>query len=488
MSYIPSDFDGLNDGLNILKIVENTSRFAVKEGTFSDKGLGYKQQYSLYGNLNNLIKPPNYEKTNITLDFCYIFKGSGIPDGGISDFNDFMLKCFDENDSMIDWIDLINEPHTTTQDSNGNVVWLYENISISRINILNPSALQETDVLAVAFVARYTESGFEHNFITDLCSYNRNGFGRQQDEQPLVIKWLDDTVISNFSVSRKSNISDIIEVSFSGTFDNTALGAKENDIIQISINYTNPKTYQSEQLNLVRDVDFTVDNGTFYSGTGSSEDTIDIDLAEMFPEGIRFSIYVYTDTSWKSYIDDIFENLPVFNWGKDGNTKFFNVNGEYRINDVPLATQIITNILDSIYPVGTTYLTNNSNFNPNNSFVGTWTQLTGDAYLKIVTTNGGNYNGTSSEHKIPIDSMPNHNHNTTSSGNHNHNGNSLEVRSYVSGQASSDCVRFASSSADHYGAQITTSDGAHGHDISYTGGGQSYYPYYYGVYAWIRTA
>ena len=70
---------------------------------------------------------------------------------------------------------------------------------------------------------------------------------------------------------------------------------------------------------------------------------------------------------------------------------------------------INTNMLLAAYPVGSLYLTTNE-INPGTLFGGTWEKLTGDAYLKIVTSNPGQYDGTSDQHKIPINSMPSHRH------------------------------------------------------------------------------
>ena len=66
-------------------------------------------------------------------------------------------------------------------------------------------------------------------------------------------------------------------------------------------------------------------------------------------------------------------------------------------------------ILDFVHPIGSIYISVNST-SPATLFGGTWTQITSDAYLKIVSSNAGNLGGTSSEHKIPISSMPNHSH------------------------------------------------------------------------------
>ena len=122
-------------------------------------------------------------------------------------------------------------------------------------------------------------------------------------------------------------------------------------------------------------------------------------------------------------------------------------------------------MLLAAYPVGSLYLTTNE-INPGTLFGGTWEKLTGDAYLKIVTSNPGQYDGTSSDHKIPLSSMPTHRHGlyvttnmTTGAGTH---------RNVVVGGGT------AWSMNDE---RMTT-----------RGDGNAYYPYYYGIYVWRRTA
>lgn len=128
--------------------------------------------------------------------------------------------------------------------------------------------------------------------------------------------------------------------------------------------------------------------------------------------------------------------------------------------------KINTNMLLAAYPVGSLYLTTNE-INPGTLFGGTWEKLTGDAYLKIVTSNPGQYDGTSDQHKIPISSMPSHNHPS------NYNTNFWVQR-------------------DGYGrvsvGSSTGADKANIGGIGNTGGGQPYYPYYYGIYCWRRIA
>lgn len=485
MSYVPSDFDNLNPGFNILNIYETSTDLSSIEGEYTDKGLGYKQQYSLYGALNNALDPSNPQESHITMDFCMIVKGRFTPSATcklITYIGDDFIS--EQPQYVSQQIDLVNiQTYTQMYDSDGNLVVLVEGFDLSAMDEIR-------DLNTNSHFCMYVRQTADIN-IVNITSFGRDGFGSltppTPDQQSLVLKWIAETNITNFSIARKSNISDIMEVSFEGTFDNSYLGTKNNSLTFMNIAYVNPRTYQDVSKTLVEGTDFTVSGNTFYSGTGSSASTIDIDLGEMFPEGINFNLFIATDVNWKVERQSTFENLPVFNWGKDGSTKFFNVNGEYRINDEPLLTRIMNNI----YPVGTVYMTNISSFDPNNpsnNFVGTWTQLTGDAYLKIVASNGGNYGGTSSEHKIPISSMPSHNHSITSDGSHSHTYTVRYNYDYSHGHynATNELAEGADKSNGTYTA--TWSGGGHSHTISNTGGGNAYYPYYYGVYVWIRTA
>lgn len=127
-----------------------------------------------------------------------------------------------------------------------------------------------------------------------------------------------------------------------------------------------------------------------------------------------------------------------------------------------------------IYPIGSLYITT-STVSPAISFGGTWTQITDDAYLKIVNTSSavGSLGGTSSNHKIPVSSMPSHSH---------------SYNQWLFNGASA-------SGGAHYGYGWESNTGtmynnmpSNWASIGNTGGGQAYYPYYYGVYVWKRIA
>lgn len=141
------------------------------------------------------------------------------------------------------------------------------------------------------------------------------------------------------------------------------------------------------------------------------------------------------------------------------------------------------------YPIGSIFTTTNSNYNPDYFIGGSWTQLTGDAYFKIVTANAGAYGG-QSDNKIQISNMPSHNHSVSiaSSGEHRH---ATQGRTSSGSNTPAIFESFAGTGGTRtVNVPRSGTNGAHTHTVneSSVGGGEAYYPYYYGVYAWVRTA
>lgn len=119
-----------------------------------------------------------------------------------------------------------------------------------------------------------------------------------------------------------------------------------------------------------------------------------------------------------------------------------------------------------IYPIGSIYMTT-STVSPAVLFGGTWERITADAYLKIATgTNAGNLGGTSPQRKMPVQSLPSHQHTHI-----NWNGASVGLNTGGSQYNLS------------WDKQGVTNDNS-AFKTGYTGGGQTYYPYYYGVFVW----
>lgn len=114
-----------------------------------------------------------------------------------------------------------------------------------------------------------------------------------------------------------------------------------------------------------------------------------------------------------------------------------------------------------IMPIGAIYLSAGTE-SPTPIFGGIWEQLLDDAYLKISTNVIGRVGGTSSNHVIPIASMPSHNH--TAEFSHTQIPDNMGIpASGAKPFPNNNCIR-----------------------TTYSGGDQPYYPYYYGIKAWKR--
>ena len=136
-------------------------------------------------------------------------------------------------------------------------------------------------------------------------------------------------------------------------------------------------------------------------------------------------------------------------------------------------------LLDFVYPIGSIYMSVNK-VSPQTFLGGTWSQITTDAYLKIVTSNAGAANGTSSAHKIPVSSMPSHTHKQDA---HSHlmvsSSDSTGGNTYMAGRYNADQNNTYPTRSNTASTTATNQN---------TGGGEAYYPYYVGVYVWKRTA
>lgn len=140
------------------------------------------------------------------------------------------------------------------------------------------------------------------------------------------------------------------------------------------------------------------------------------------------------------------------------------------------------NLLDVIYPVGSLYFSTASG-SPASSVGGTWTQVKGATIAAVGSNNVtvANYNGSL---KISVEQIPSHKHNLiycnrdnyTTTASSNVNAFDISVNHWQDDKLS------VTSQVESAG--ITFSDGS----SVYTGGGQDYMPYNFGVYIWYRTA
>lgn len=81
----------------------------------------------------------------------------------------------------------------------------------------------------------------------------------------------------------------------------------------------------------------------------------------------------------------------------------------------------MSNIIDFFYPIGSIYQTENSDFDPNTTFGGTWELIKGKSIIGV-DENDADYNlpgieGGSKTHKLTVDELPPHNHTINGAGN-----------------------------------------------------------------------
>lgn len=85
----------------------------------------------------------------------------------------------------------------------------------------------------------------------------------------------------------------------------------------------------------------------------------------------------------------------------------------YDLASIASAVKELKNMMGSIYPVGSIYLTMSYNFNPSSVFGGTWSRVSGGYFLMSTTTkNSGITTGGSNTMTLSTNNMPAHTHTT----------------------------------------------------------------------------
>lgn len=111
--------------------------------------------------------------------------------------------------------------------------------------------------------------------------------------------------------------------------------------------------------------------------------------------------------------------IPVYDWGEND----FNVNGELKINDIP--------IIDLIYPVGSIYMAVNY-FDPATIFGGEWERIMDKFLLGSGAIYASGQEGGEAAHTLTVDEIPSHNHGLY---NYNVNGNNLTTGAVKLGES-----------------------------------------------------
>ena len=242
-------------------------------------------------------------------------------------------------------------------------------------------------------------------------------------------------------------------------------------------------------------LEYIVKSGSYNASTKNIELVLDNDEKIEIPVGALVNEYYGDGTTITLYVDSADGNKPKFKISDTYKSKIdANVNARHTHSNASVLnnttasfttslkstydgyaesiaenTSAINELVQGPYPVGAIYQSAEST-SPASLFGGTWEQLTADAYFKIVTTGAGATGGTSASHTIPLSSIPSHDHNFRQEPNTGTGGITEDGATIQRGYASTN-----SSFSDIY-------------ELDAQGGGQPYYPYYFGVYAWKRIA
>jgi hypothetical protein len=136
------------------------------------------------------------------------------------------------------------------------------------------------------------------------------------------------------------------------------------------------------------------------------------------------------------------------------------------------------NLLDIVYPIGAIYFSRDS-ISPASIIGGSWTQIQGAVLGAVGESISNGYGG---DKTISIDQMPKHKHSVKwSSDPDDEKAVEFNSQDYPS-------RHFNAGDIKRWTSEVKISMSSEGLVVLPTGGGQEYFPYYFGVYIWYRTA
>lgn len=206
----------------------------------------------------------------------------------------------------------------------------------------------------------------------------------------------------NATIKRVQSTTGEVGIEFSGNYFNGSFGSINNEL---SINWKYKEKGQDEWIDGGNIMPVIKDN-TFSNGN-----TV-ISLGKIFDyqKAYEFMLVVNDKLSTlePTFPNSVPKGIPIFNWGED----FVNIYGALKIKEI--------NILELIFPVGSTYITQ-ENINPNEILgFGTWERLKGKVCLGIdeddTDLNEVGNTGGEKEHILTTSEMPKHSHKVIAQG------------------------------------------------------------------------
>ena len=226
----------------------------------------------------------------------------------------------------------------------------------------------------------------------------------------IVVNYVPLTAITTFK--RITPTGGKVGLVFNGNYFNGSFGASSNTL-EISYKYKKSTDSTYTTINLVNNTDYKISGNTYYSGTGSSKQTIT--LAPTFDYKTQYDVQVVIKdklTTLPTINAIISKGIPIMWWNGtkvvvDGEFHIADGNGENAVNVLTKMNTLNTDITNTtnalntlkkelwktVYPVGSYYETSDTSFNPNTSWGGTWVlENDGTVLVSKSTTSGSLFN------------------------------------------------------------------------------------------------
>lgn len=292
-----------------------------------------------------------------------------------------------------------------------------------------------------------------NNTVLTITLTDSRGYTATKELKISIINYIDLSI--NAVIKRTQPTTGEVDVTFSGNYYNGKLGNVANSL---TINWFYRERGANSWLS-GGNITPIISSNTFNNGNTA------ISLGKIFNYQKSYEFYLQVVdkliTLKPTYI--VPQGIPVFNWGKD----FFNIFGTLKINEV--------SILELIFPIGSTYITQ-TDTNPNTILgFGTWERLKGKLCLGL-DENDEDFNtigkiGGEKEHTLTVDEMPSHIHRITigrsGEATHNHYSGNNNI-----------CAEGATGTTNTYVSDTTSNGGNQSHN--------NMQPYEVVGYMWIR--
>lgn len=225
-----------------------------------------------------------------------------------------------------------------------------------------------------------------------FVAIDTRGYETSYDLTPDIIEYIPLSINANFL--RPQPTTGEVKLTYSGKYFDGSFGLKDNSLTI----YWKYKLASDEEW---------IDGGILtpeVKDNRINESTISLGTIFDYQEVYDFQLVAIDELNTVTLKAQVSAGIPIFNWGKD----FFNVNAKLNLFG--------KNLLEIIFPIGSTYITQ-ENLNPNEILgFGTWERSKGKVLIGL-DENDSDFatigkTGGEKKHIMTIDEMPKHRHKT----------------------------------------------------------------------------